>query len=154
LILAKLLKTTEMFSNYLKTALRNFSRNPVFFLINLSGLALGVATCIVAGLFVKHEYSVDKFYAGIEEIYRVSGKYKAFNISGSPYLFTETIVSEIPEVVDGVRTAQQKLTLKIDDRTLKQDILFADTNFISFFGLPLLYGNPNDALKDLKNSDY
>jgi putative ABC transport system permease protein len=139
-----------MFSNYIKTALRSFSRNPVFFLINLSGLAFGLATCIVAGLFVKHEYSVDKFYAGIEEIYRVSGKYKAFNISGSPYLFTETIVREMPEVTDGVRAAQQKLTVKVGDQTFKQDIVFADTNFISFFGLPLIYGNPDEALKGLK----
>jgi putative ABC transport system permease protein len=139
-----------MFSNYLKTALRNFNRNKVIFVINLSGLAIGLATCIVAALFVKHEYETDKFHTDINSIFRVSTKFKTFQISGTPYVLTESLQRDIEDVKSTLRTNNKDLSIRIGETIFNHEVIFADTNFFSFFTFPLQSGNPSSALTGLQ----
>src|SRR6056297_904118 len=60
-----------MLKNYLKTIIRNAGRNPVYYFINVAGLAIGLATCLVIGLFVQSELSYDRFHEDADRIYRV-----------------------------------------------------------------------------------
>ena len=60
-----------MFSNYLTIALRNLLRHKLYTLINLSGLAIGLASCIIALAIFYHEYSYDRFHPTGDRIYRV-----------------------------------------------------------------------------------
>ena len=63
-----------MFENYLKTTFRNFWRYRGYTLINLMGLAIGIATCIIIFTYISYELSYDKFYDHYEDVYRVSVK--------------------------------------------------------------------------------
>ncbi len=60
-----------MFKNYLKIALRNFSRNKAFTFINILGLAIGMAVCIMLLLWVQNEFSYDKFHTNSDQIYSI-----------------------------------------------------------------------------------
>ena len=70
-----------MFKNYLKIAFRNLIRFKVYSLINVFGLAIGVAACILILLFVRDELSFDKFNKNADRIYRVHSKGKLLGIS-------------------------------------------------------------------------
>ncbi len=61
-----------MFKNYLKIALRNFLKHKSFSLINVSGLAIGMASCILILLWVQDELSYDTFHENADQIYRVT----------------------------------------------------------------------------------
>ena len=58
-----------MFKNYLKTAWRNLTRNKIFSMINILGLALGMTCCLFIFIWVKSERAVDQFYAGGDRLY-------------------------------------------------------------------------------------
>ena len=60
-----------MFSNYLTIALRNLLRHKLYALINLSGLAIGLACCVIALAIIHHEYSYDRFHPRADRIYRI-----------------------------------------------------------------------------------
>ena len=70
-----------MIKNYLKIAFRNFWRHRVFTLINITGLSVGIAACLVIYLLVQHDFTFDKFEKDGDRIYRVVTN---FNFEGSP----------------------------------------------------------------------
>ena len=96
-----------MFANYLKTALRNLLRNKIFSFINISGLAIGIAACLLIFLYIITEFSYDKFHEKADRIYRVaingevSGSF--LNVAVSSAAMAGPIVRDFPEVVDAVR---------------------------------------------------
>src|SRR5688500_16412690 len=104
-----------MFRSYLITAFRNFRRNPLISFINLFGLSLGLATCLVAGLFVKHELQADTFHKDLNSIYRATVRMKEYNMSGSPFAFGETVQTEFPQVSASVRLSDQLTSVAIRD---------------------------------------
>ena len=61
-----------MFKVYLKSAFRNIFRNKTFSVINIVGLAIGMAACIVISVFIQNEYNYDNFNTKAERIYRVN----------------------------------------------------------------------------------
>ena len=61
-----------MFYNYIKIALRNLSRNRVYSLINIAGLSIGLACCMLIILYNKDEVSYDRFHKNAEQIYRIT----------------------------------------------------------------------------------
>jgi len=60
-----------MFANYIKSTLRNFSKNKFFTFLNIAGLALGMASCILILQYVKYERSYDTFHENSDRIYRI-----------------------------------------------------------------------------------
>lgn len=60
-----------MFKSYLKIAYRNIRKNKIYSFINISGLSVGLACCLIILLFVKYELSFDKFHSKADRIYRV-----------------------------------------------------------------------------------
>lgn len=139
-----------MLRTHFITAIRNFKRNISTSLINLLGLSLGLATCLVAGLYVKQNLMADAFHRDAHSIYRVTVKVRDFFMSGTPYLFAEAIREEQTEVTETLRTSDRELSLKINDQVQKHKVVFADSNFLTFFTFPLQYGNRQKALSGLK----
>lgn len=90
-----------MLKNYLKIALRNILRNKAYSVINISGLAIGMACCILILLFVQDELSYDTYHANADHIYRLttvnksSGEIRYLAVTGAPY--AEMISSGIPD---------------------------------------------------------
>ena len=96
-----------MIRNYIKTALRSLLKNKGFTFINILGLALGLATCLLIIFFVVDELSYDRYNTKYDRIYRVNTDLK-FNgttsyFAGSPIPLADALVREFPEVEKAVR---------------------------------------------------
>lgn len=139
-----------MFRSHIRTALRSFRKNSIISVINLSGLSLGLASCLVAGLYIRHELSADRFHHDIDAIYHVSASMRDLNINGTPYPFTEAIEKDLPAVAATLRTANEETFVQIGTERFKHDVVLSDPNFFSFFTFSLREGNAAKALTGLK----
>jgi len=141
-----------MFSNYLKIALRNLRRNKVFTAINVLGLALGLATCMVILLFVQHELSYDRYNEKADEIVRVviKGRMQGDDLKEAHVMppVAAALKKEYPEVLDATRIRNMgRPRIAYGARMFRDDQLaFVDSNFFRVFTLPLIKGNARTAL--------
>ena len=141
-----------MFKNYLLTTLRTITRYRIFTIINVTGLAIGMAGCILIMLYVTDELSYDHYHEKAEQIYRagIDGKIGEMEIqtytSAAP--IARTMVEEFPEVLNAVRFdggGNQMITYK--NRSFIEDgIYYVDSTVFDIFSWNLLKGNPKTAL--------
>lgn len=139
-----------MIRNYIVIAFRHFQRNQITSIINLLGLSLGLATCLVAGLYIKHDLMADKFHEDIESTYKVTVKMNEFTMNNTPYLFTEAVDKDIPEVTSTLRTASSDTYLRINNEVYQHQVVLADPHILTFFTFPLESGNREKALTGLR----
>jgi len=141
-----------MFRNYVKTAWRNIRKNTLFSIINIFGLAIGIATSFLIILYVQDELSYDRFNLNASHIARVifqanlnGGKIDE-SVSMAPV--AATMKRDFPQVLDATRIlGYGSSKIKYGDREFKDDQLaFADSNLFRVFTLPLIQGDPNTAL--------
>src|SRR5688572_6054219 len=96
-----------MIGNYLLIALRNLRKHLSYSLINVSGLGLGLATCLLLSLWIRHELSYDKFHTKLDRMYRVSLEYsfggQTSTTHVSPTIVLPTLQKEFAEIETGVR---------------------------------------------------
>jgi len=141
-----------MFRNYLKVAWRNLVRKKVFSVINVFGLAMGLAIFALISLYVLDELSYDRYNEYANRIYRVNTNIKIngseFNDKDTPAPMAEALVKTYPGVEQAVRIAggNDILVKKGDETLLEQHAFFADPNLFSVFTLPMLAGNSKTAL--------
>ncbi|HVY73348.1 MAG TPA: ABC transporter permease [Puia sp.] len=141
-----------MLRNYLKTALRNLSRNKVYSFINIAGLSLGLACSMLILLYVKDELSYDHFHKNAAQIYRVNRKLTRPNgnidKSGyTGYLQGPRFTANIPQIESFVRYQQGEMDIKSGAGIQSQQVFLADANFFSVFSFRLLSGDPKTALQ-------
>lgn len=136
-----------MFSNYFKIAFRNFLRHKAYTFINISGLAIGIACCIMIMLWVQDELSYDRFHENADDLYvaTFSNGSKVTPTALSPYL-----KEEYPEVIHASRySGQGRNLLKYKDKDIYQEGgIMVDPDFLKMFTIPFLKGNPETALDD------
>ena len=143
-----------MIRNYLKIAWRNLKRNKVYSFINIFGLAVGMACCIVIMLFVQDELSYDRFNENSNRIYRITMKRtlpggREFHSSVSYGVMGPNLVNDFPEVVSAVRIIMYRwFVIEYGDKRLTTDPVFADPSILDIFTFPLIRGDKNTALKD------
>ena len=137
-----------MFRNFLKLTVRQLIRQKAFTFINILGLTVGLASCILIGLFIADELSYDGFQAKGDQIVRVtmefgsSGRTSATAVTGTKA--GPQFKRSFPEVSEYVRTTKYTRTLTIGDKSFKEPaFLYADTPFLSVFSFPLVSGNPH-----------
>lgn len=140
-----------MLKNYLKTALRNLWRNRTFSLINVVGLSVGLAACMLIFLYAKDELSFDRFQKDADRTYHLVVESRRPDGSVSKGSSTGLMPGpnfkrEIPEIEDFVRLQATDYTLRRGKDVFSQPAFFVDSNFFSFFSLPLAEGNPKTAL--------
>jgi len=96
-----------MFKNYLKIALRNLNRYKGYSFLNVIGLAIGMAVCILILLWLQDELSWDRFHKNGDQVYRIISEDRAggnmFKLAGSPSPIGPTLVDEYPEVENFTR---------------------------------------------------
>src|SRR4051794_19216599 len=133
----------------LKFGLRNLKRNKTFSLINILGLSIGLACCIIIGLYAYTEFSYDKFHSSHSAIYRVN---KITNEKGehsqhdalTPGKLAPALVQEIPEIVNATRFRPwfNEMLVSYDTIHIKlDDVIYADASFLNVFDFPLVQGD-------------
>jgi putative ABC transport system permease protein len=143
-----------MFKNYFKTALRNLWRNKVFSLINILGLSVGLACCMLIFLYSKDEISYDRFLKNNENIYRLTATLTSPDgnvnkIGSTGMVHGPNFARSIPEIAEFVRLQGTHFNIKQGNEIFSQEAVYADSNFFSVFSFPLLYGNPKTALNEI-----
>jgi putative ABC transport system permease protein len=143
-----------MFSNYFKVALRNILKHKFYSALNISGLALGLASCFIIGLYILDELTFDKFHTDHENIYSVAlhgriGGQELYTSSSSPPV-AQAMVTGVPGVEQAVRLRQYgNLVMKYEDKAFTETkALFADSNFFQFFSFKLIEGQAESVLRE------
>lgn len=154
-----------MIRNYLKTAFRNLWRNKNFTIINIAGLAVGIAVCLVIFLVIQFELSFDNFHPKSDRIYRVlSERYNEDGVrrsAGVPYPLPFALKNDFPSILSSAVYSERDDQILIQDESGKQTVkkfrertgfFFVEPAFFQIFHFPLLAGEygslkePNTAM--------
>ncbi|MBB1284242.1 ABC transporter permease [Flavisolibacter sp. BT320] len=144
-----------MFRNYVKTAVRNLLRQKAFSIINILGLAIGMASAILILLWIQNEVSHDRFHEKGDRLYtlnnrdRFNGELWAWN--STPNLLGPTVKADYPDVEDVVRTSGVGFLFTHNEKRMNVQGIFTDTGFLSMFTFPLLKGTATTALNGTHN---
>lgn len=144
-----------MFQNFFKIAWRSLFKRKVYTLINILGLATGIAICMLIVLFIKSETGYDAFQQNADNIYRmvVERHYPGRNTSYAiiPQSYAAAVKQECPEVQESVRLYDflggTTFLVKIGDKLFEEKrVLTADSNFFRVFTGKMIAGSANNAL--------
>lgn len=145
-----------MFTNFLKVTLRTLVREKVYAAINICGLSLAVACCVIIGLYLRSELSYDLYHKNHKQIYRVAnelvvnGKVDVFSVT--PQLLGPMLTEEYEEVKGFTRlrpVPNVKLAIRYEDKVFYwRRVMIANDNVFDVFTHKILYGDPETALVD------
>ena len=141
-----------MIKNYLKIAWRNIWKNKVFSAINIVGLSIGMAACIVIMLFVSYEKSFDNFHSKniyrLNEVQKFQGMVAAQKVGLSMFPMGPTLKAEFPEIKNFTRIRwQNKFQLTYaEKKVFLPQVFFVDTSFLKMFDFKLIKGDRATAL--------
>jgi putative ABC transport system permease protein len=141
-----------MLKNYLKITIRNIRKNPGYSAINVLGLAVGIAACVLIFQYISHELSYDRYHEKSDRLYRVTLQTSQNHIALTPSIASPLLQREFPEVESAVRIynsgSYQPVVLQYENRVFEeQSFAFADSSLLDLFDFNLLTGNPQTALQ-------
>src|SRR5687768_1934238 len=144
-----------MFRSYLKIAWRNIKRHKAYSAINILGLAIGIAACLLILQYVSFELSYENFQTKKDRIYRVqqdrydNGKLSTQWAAGA-YAVGNSFKDAIPEIEDYVKLVQRgQVITEVNNRQIKiEKVFYASGSFFNIFTYPLLEGSKTKALKE------
>jgi putative ABC transport system permease protein len=144
-----------MFKSYFKIAWRNIRRHKAYSAINIFGLAIGIAACLLILQYVSYELSYEDFQVNKDRIYRVqqdrydNGKLSTQWAAGA-YAAGNSFKAAIPEIEDYVKVVGNgRVTADVKNQPLKiEKVYFTNNSFFSIFTYPLIAGDKNNALKE------
>lgn len=149
-------KATIMLKNYLNIAFRNLRKQSFYSFINIGGLAVGVAACLVIVLFIIDELSYDKYNTKADRIFRVDneikfgGNYYHMTFSSAPA--AHTLLQDYPEIESTVRFRSYGSYLVKTGEGVEgikeSNVIWTDSTFFKIFTVPVLEGDPATALKE------
>jgi ABC-type antimicrobial peptide transport system permease subunit len=142
-----------MFRNYLKIAWRNLVKDRSFSLINIVGLAIGMASAILILLWIQYEVTYDQFHEKKDRIYeawnRVDREGKISSWSTTPKVLAKTLKQDYPEVEQTARVNwPDKYLFTYGDKRLMAPGNIVDSNFLQLFSFPLVKGDPKKSLHE------
>src|SRR5687768_2159606 len=146
-----------MFRNYLKIAFRSLFRSKVYSLINILGLSLGVACCLLLTLYVQDELEYDRHHERLSDLYRIGTEFKGtvgFDKLGSvsPPI-AMTLKDELSEVEEAARIvptfSNENLIQYEDNKFYESKVYVADSTLFDVLTYEFIEGNPRKALADV-----
>ncbi|MEP6948474.1 MAG: ABC transporter permease [Ginsengibacter sp.] len=142
-----------MLKNFFKVAFRNLLWNKVFSIINISGLAIGMASSILIFLWIQNEVSYDRFHKNGERLYEVWSNDVIDNtvrsLVNTPEIMAPVLKTEVPEIEQVSRISEDPNSLlAVGDQTLNAKGNIVDSDFLGMFSFPLIKGNIQTALSD------
>ncbi|HMB90315.1 MAG TPA: ABC transporter permease, partial [Rhodothermales bacterium] len=153
-ILSELHHQITMLKNYLKVALRTLKRHPGYAFINIFGLAVGMACCLLIGLYVHQEWSYDRFHNNADRIYRVTTDLALPDAPPSEYAIVSRPMAQAlreayPDVENLSLIEIWNPRLAHEGQYFSDDAFyFVEPAFLDIFSFPLLEGNRETALSD------
>ncbi|MGH7451653.1 MAG: ABC transporter permease, partial [bacterium] len=148
-----------MLKNYLKIALRNLLRHKAFTLINISGLAIGLACCIIILMFVRSQTGYDQYHANKERLYRLTLEVERLKIgevwrsATSSILWGPALKKDYPEIEAFCRVMsasdEEPTVFKVGEKEFtERKAVFADASAFALFTWPLITGDPQHVLRE------
>ena len=145
-----------MFLNYIKVAWRNMKNSPGYSFINITGLTVGMAVCLLILLFVQDELSYDNYHRHVDQVYRIQRGY--LNADGS---LASELCTMAPSFVGVLRNDLEGIehiarlygpgdtVVKVKDTSfIEERLFFAEPAVFEIFSIPLLQGDPETALNN------
>lgn len=144
-----------MFQNYLKIVLRNIAKYKGFSFINIAGLALGLACCLLISLYIRDELSFDKHHQNADRVYRVTrdwvskeGKVDLHLAHVAPP-FGPLLQNDFPDIEQTARLLQTTTLFRYEDKLFNETNGFvAEPTIFNIFSIPVISGNPENALNE------
>ncbi|HEY8958334.1 ABC transporter permease [Chitinophaga sp.] len=142
-----------MFRSYFRVAFRNLWKNKEFSAINILGLAIGLATCLLITIYVLDEMSFDRFNRKADRIYRVDADIKfggtRYDVATATAPMAAALKQDLPEVEQAVRFRDYGgFLVRLNDRNIKEEkVIYTDSTLFNVFSFPLIAGDPATALK-------
>jgi hypothetical protein len=143
-----------MFKNYFKLAWRSLIHNKLYSLLNILGLATGMAVALIIGLWIWYQYSYDKFLPGSQQIYKAGLKGTAVNGEAYAYLVSPMpLAAALRRDVPGVKHVAMTDWIKphglvAGEHKIYLPGIIAENDFLEIFQYPLLKGRKEQVLND------
>ncbi len=143
-----------MFKNFLKVAIRNIFRQKIYALINILGLAIGLACSLLIMVFIMHELSYDMFHSKKDQIYRLCIKGKIgeteMDMAYTAVPTAPAFKQEFPEITEAIRLENRNDVLfRYGEKSfVEDDLLWADSTFFKIFDFRLISGQPDRVLTE------
>ncbi len=134
-----------MFKNILKVVTRNIRLNPGYSLMNILGLAIGMAVCIAIFLWVQDEITFDKFHKNAGRIYRVVSKIDDQWITSSPWAISEVLKKDFQEISGATRYTEYNRLVRYKDVQAEGRCALVDRDFFDVFTFPFAEGDAQSA---------
>lgn len=150
----QLKNSNNMIRNFLKIGIRNLLKQRFYSIINITGLSVGIACCILIVMLVNFELSYDEYHEKSDRIYQVGfvGKLGENEFQGAQVGAPtgKVLKANYPEVEEFVRFREMgNFLMKIDDKSFREEhVLFTDSTIFEIFSFELLSGDPKTALKE------
>ncbi len=140
-----------MFKNHITVAIRTLLRHKVYSFVNISGLAVGIACCMLIMLFVQDELSYDRFHKNADQIHRVlwNARYgnNEWTIPVVSVPISETLKEQFPEVIHSTRLRRGSQTIRRESNYVtEKNFYYAESSFFDVFTVPFIAGDPATAL--------
>jgi len=141
-----------MFKNYLKIALRHLQKSKLYAFVNILGLAIGITSCLLIGIYIFDELSYDRFHKNADRTVRVTWEYYFGEGDVNKVALTGTKVGPqfqrtFPEVETYARVLKIPRVISYNNQAFdEKNFLYADSSFFSVFSFPLIKGDPATAL--------
>jgi len=149
------LNAYAMYKSYFKIAFRNLLSNKSFSFINISGLAIGLSTCVLIMLYVLDEMNYDKHHQDGNRIYRIASAVNGEKWVAAPGPLAEGLKKDFPEVEQSTRLVRfpgaEKMLLKSeahDKKFFETNAYYVDSTFFELFTYDLKYGDVHTALNE------
>jgi putative ABC transport system permease protein len=143
----------DMLKNYLLIAFRSIKLNKGYSAINVFGLAIGMAACLLIGLYVFDEFKYDRHHGDVDKLYRIASETSSEKWVAAPAPMAEALVKDFPEVEESTRLLRfpgaENMLVK-DEKAEKQFIesqaYYVDASFFKIFSYEFIHGNSSTAL--------
>lgn len=144
--------TVYMIKNYLKIAWRNLLKHKTFSAINILGLSIGIAACIIIFIYVHFELTYDQYNRNADRIARITSTIKApesdFIIASSPNALADALKQDFPEVAAAVRLDHVAQAVKFNNEVFKEENFYrTDADIFSVFSFDFIESNSAAALQ-------
>lgn len=142
-----------MIKNYILIALRNLKRNKLHASINIIGLAIGMACCVLIVLFVQFELNYDRQNRRADQVYRLVLNLEANNWAISAFPIGEILKENFPEIeaYTRIKPSEMYVSREESESKVKEKPFFADSSVFDVLDIKLLTGNPKQALVELNS---